>query len=157
MKRTLTKEQSLRLLKAVKTEDTKPEMVVRHFLHGFGFRYSLNHHGLPGSPDIVLKKYRTVIFVNGCFWHHHEGCKYSRIPVTNTTFWHRKFHENIARDERVFQELRKFGWRVLVIWECQVRKKQETAEFMYNLVKTDPFLSKRSRVKISQFRLFEKE
>lgn len=86
-----------------------------------GFRYRLNHPGLPGHPDIVLRKYRTCVFVNGCFWHGHEGCRYFRMPRTNTEFWEKKIGRNRERDGKEYHELAQMGWHVIVIWECQLR------------------------------------
>jgi DNA mismatch endonuclease (patch repair protein) len=103
-------------------KDTRPEMMVRKFLHSNGFRYRLHVKDLPGKPDIVLPKYNTVIFVHGCFWHAHEGCKYFKIPQTRTEFWKEKLLANRARDEKHIQQLKEMGWRVIVIWECELKK-----------------------------------
>ncbi len=107
----------------IKGKDTKPEMIVRKFLFGNGYRYWLNVKTLPGKPDIVVKKYGVSIFVNGCFWHGHEGCKYFKIPKTRTEWWKAKIEKNIARDIKVRDELRQIGWRTMVIWECQLKPK----------------------------------
>ena len=107
----------------IKGKGTKPEMIVRKFLYGNGYRYLLNVKSLPGKPDIVVKKYGVVIFINGCFWHGHEGCKYFKIPKTRTEWWKAKFERNIARDAKVRDELRQKGWRTMVIWECQLKPK----------------------------------
>lgn len=107
----------------IKGKDTKPEMIVRKFLFGNGYRYWLNVKTLPGKPDIVVKKYGVAIFVNGCFWHGHEGCKYFKIPKTRTEWWKAKIEKNIARDIKVRDELRQIGWRTMVIWECQLKPK----------------------------------
>ena len=106
---------------AIRSADTKPEMTVRRWLHSRGFRYRLNHRGLPGHPDIVLRKYRTCIFVNGCFWHGHEGCRYFRLPKTNIDFWRTKIERNRERDRRDYQALARLGWHTIVIWECSLR------------------------------------
>lgn len=113
---------------AIHGKDTKPEMVVRRYLWGHGFRYRLNHPRLPGKPDIVLRKYRTCIFVNGCFWHGHEGCRYYTIPKTNTEFWVDKVKRNKERDLKVQHELAALGWRSITIWECELKptKREET-------------------------------
>lgn len=108
---------------AVKGKDTKPEMLVRRFLHGRGFRYGLHNKNLPGSPDIVLRRFKTVIFVHGCFWHGHEDCKYYRLPKSNIEFWQTKIDRNRTRDKRDIQALHELGWRVIVIWECQLKPK----------------------------------
>ena len=106
---------------AIRSADTKPEMTVRRWLHSRGFRYRLNHPRLPGHPDIVLRKYRTCIFVNGCFWHGHEGCRYFRLPKTNVDFWRTKIERNRERDHRDYQALARLGWHTIVIWECSLR------------------------------------
>ena len=113
---------------AIHSKDTKPEMVVRRYLWGLGFRYRLNHPRLPGKPDIVMRKYRTCIFVNGCFWHGHEGCKYYTIPKTNTEFWINKVRRNKERDLRVQRELASMGWHSIIIWECELKppKREDT-------------------------------
>lgn len=113
---------------AIRGKDTKPEMVVRRWLWGHGFRYRLNHPRLPGKPDIVLRKYRTCIFVNGCFWHGHEGCRYYTIPKTNTEFWVDKVKRNKERDLKVQHELAAMGWHCITIWECELKptKREET-------------------------------
>lgn len=113
---------------AIHGKDTKPEMVVRRYLWGHGFRYRLNHPRLPGKPDIVMRKYRTCIFVNGCFWHGHEGCRYYTIPKTNTEFWVNKVKRNRERDLKVQHELAAMGWHCITIWECELKptKREET-------------------------------
>ena len=108
---------------AIRGKDTKPEILVRKFLFSKGLRYRLNNRKLPGSPDIVLKKYKTVIFVDGCFWHGHEGCKYFRLPKSNTPFWEAKITRNIERDKETTQALTALGWKVISIWECELRNK----------------------------------
>ena len=108
---------------AIHGKDTKPEMVVRRYLWGHGFRYRLNHPRLPGKPDIVMRKYRTCIFVNGCFWHGHEGCRYYTIPKTNTEFWVNKVKRNKERDLKVQHELATMGWHSITIWECELKPK----------------------------------
>lgn len=106
-------------MRAIRNRDTKPELLVRKALHAAGFRYRLGGCGLPGRPDLVFPKYRTVVFVNGCFWHQHIGCKLAAMPKTNTEFWHKKLQANVHRDSEVMEKLSSLGWRVLVIWECQ--------------------------------------
>ena len=107
----------------IKGKDTKPELLVRRFLFGNGFRYRVNVRSLPGKPDIVLRKYGVVIFINGCFWHGHENCRYFKIPKTRTDWWKDKIERNIKRDTKVRDELRQIGWRTMVIWECQLKPK----------------------------------
>lgn len=117
---TLTEEARSERMSLIKGSGTKPEMTVRRGLHALGFRFRLHDRGLPGRPDIVLPKYNAVIFVHGCFWHAHH-CQKGRIPGTNPTFWQEKFQNNVKRDARVTRALRKDGWRVFKIWECELR------------------------------------
>ena len=107
----------------IKSKNTKPEILVRKFLFANGFRYRLNDKKLPGKPDIVLPKYKTVIFVNGCFWHGHENCKYFKIPATRTEWWKEKIEGNIKNDITKHALLREAGYKVMVIWECEVKNK----------------------------------
>jgi DNA mismatch endonuclease (patch repair protein) len=107
----------------IKGKDTKPEEIVRKYLFSKGFRYRKNVSNLPGKPDIVLPKYKICIFVNGCFWHKHEGCKYFVWPKNNAEFWKEKIEKNTARDKQNFARLESEGWRVLIIWECQLKAK----------------------------------
>ena len=106
----------------IKGKNTKPEMLVRRYLHARGFRYRLHTKNLPGKPDIVLPKYKTAIFVHGCFWHGHEGCKYFVTPKTNTDFWLNKINGNITNDNKVLVALKKEGWKIIVVWECELKK-----------------------------------
>lgn len=117
----LTKEQRHKNMVAIHCKNTKPEMIVRRFLFNRGFRYRLNHPRLPGKPDIVLRKYRMVIFVNGCFWHGHEGCRYFVMPKSNVEFWQAKIAGNQTRDKQVQQQLASMGWHSITIWECQLK------------------------------------
>lgn len=106
----------------IKSKDTTPECIVRSFLHRNGFRFRLHAQDLPGKPDIVLPKYKTVIEVRGCYWHRHEGCKDATTPSTNTEFWQRKFAATVNRDKRTAQQLQDLGWKVIIIWECELMK-----------------------------------
>ena len=106
----------------IRGKDTKPEEMVRKYLFSKGFRYRKNVPTLPGKPDIVLSKYKTCIFVNGCFWHAHNGCKYFVWPQNNAEFWREKISKNVERDVREQKELRELGWKVLVVWECELKK-----------------------------------
>lgn len=117
----LTKEQRHKNIAAIKGKDTKPEMVVCRYLFARGFRYRINHKRLPGHPDLVLRKYRTYIFVNDCFWHGHEDCKYFRLPKTRTDFWEVKIHRNQVRDVKEQQQLARMAWHCIKVWECQLR------------------------------------
>ena len=105
----------------IKGKNTKPEMIVRSMLHKMGYRFRLHRKDLPGNPDIVLPKYKTVIFVNGCFWHRHEGCKYAYMPKSRVDFWQKKFSDTIKRDRKNKADLESAGWKIIVIWECQTK------------------------------------
>ena len=105
----------------IKGKDTKPEELVRKYLFSKGFRYRKNDKKLPGRPDIVLPKYKTVIFVNGCFWHKHEGCKYFVWPKNNADFWKQKIIGNVRRDEKNYQRLLQMGWKIITVWECELK------------------------------------
>ena len=121
-------------MSCIKGKNTKPEEIVRKYLFSQGFRYRKNDKRLPGTPDIVLPKYKIVIFVNGCFWHGHEGCRYFVIPKTNTEFWTKKIETNRKRDIRKINDLQALGWKVIVVWECQLKK--EKADITLNNLKT---------------------
>ena len=105
----------------IRGKDTKPEIAVRSILHRTGYRFRLHRRDLPGNPDIVLPKYHTVILVHGCFWHRHRGCKYAYTPKSRVDFWQKKFTENVERDKRNRKALRQEGWKVVVVWECELR------------------------------------
>ena len=107
----------------IKGKNTKPEVLVRKFLFHNGYRYRINYSKLPGKPDIVLPKYNTVVFVHGCFWHAHENCEYFVLPKTNTEFWKAKLNGNKEKDKENISMLKKEGWNVVVIWECQLKSK----------------------------------
>ncbi len=107
------------LMSRVKAKDTKPELRVRRSAHGLGYRYRLHRRDLPGSPDLVFPGRRKALFVHGCFWHRHQGCRKTTMPKTRAKFWQRKFDDNVRRDERVIAALRDLGWDVLVVWECE--------------------------------------
>ena len=111
----------------IRNKDTKPEELVRKYLFSHGFRYRKNDRCLPGKPDIVLPKYKTVIFVNGCFWHGHEGCKYFVWPKNNADFWKGKISGNISRDIKIIAELNSLGWLVITIWECELKSAKREA------------------------------
>ena len=113
----------------IKGENTKPEMLVRKFLYKNGFRYRLNYSKLPGKPDIVLPKYKTVIFINGCFWHGHKGCRFFFVPKTRTEWWIDKINGTIERDENKNRELEKIGWAVKTLWECELKPEKRTKTF----------------------------
>lgn len=107
----------------IKGKNTKPEMLVRKFLFNNKFRYRLHARNLPGKPDLVLKKYRALIFINGCFWHGHKECKYYTVPKTRTEWWTAKINMTIAKDRDNIEKLKSQGWRIFTLWECQLKKK----------------------------------
>lgn len=116
------------IMRAVKRAHTKPEIIVRQLLHSLGLRFRLHRRDLPGSPDIVLPRFRTVVFVHGCFWHRHPGCCFASTPKSRQEYWLPKFKANVERDAKKEAQLRELGWRVLVIWECETRKPAELDE-----------------------------
>ena len=117
-------EQRSRNMSAIKSKNTKPEITVRKLLHSMGYRFRLHKKDLPGSPDIVLPKYKTVIFVHGCFWHRHQNCKYASNPKTRREFWEKKFKENIERDKKTQEKLKNLGWKTNIVWECEVKNRE---------------------------------
>lgn len=119
----LSQQERSRLMARIKGTNTKPEMIVRSLLHRMGYRFRLYAKKLPGSPDLVLPKYKTVVFVHGCFWHRHEGCPKTTRPKTRVEFWDEKFHANVERDGRKEAELRTLGWNVIVVWQCETESK----------------------------------
>ncbi len=116
-----TKETRSYNMSRIKGKNTKPEMLVRRFLHAKGFRYKLHDKTLPGKPDLVLPKYKTIIFVHGCFWHGHTTCKYYVVPKTNTDWWLNKINTNKANDARTIKALKKDGWKIIYVWECRLK------------------------------------
>lgn len=126
-------------MSCIKGKGTKPEEIVRKYLFSQGFRYRKNDKRLPGTPDVVLPKYKTVIFVNGCFWHGHEGCKYFVWPKNNAEFWKAKILQNIERDKRDFERLENLGWKVVVVWECSLKKnsRQQSLEDLLERIRGD--------------------
>ena len=134
----LTAEQRSKIMASIHSKNTKPEMMVRRYLFACGFRYRVNCRLLPGTPDIVLRKYRTCIFVNGCFWHGHENCDKYRLPKTNVEFWSQKITRNKQRDVEVQHQLARMGWHVMTIWECQLDTKEKRERTLdYKEVETD--------------------
>lgn len=124
----------------IRSKDTSPELALRRALHARGLRFRLNERKLPGRPDIVLPRHSAVIFVHGCFWHRHEGCKVASTPKSNTEFWLEKFRKNVERDARAIEALEALGWRVFVAWECDLgskRKAVETAETLEKLIRRE--------------------
>lgn len=129
----MTPEERRRTMKAIKGKDTRPERMVRSYLFSKGLRYRKNVKNLPGTPDIVLRKWKTVVFVNGCFWHGHQGCTLFSLPSTNKEFWLEKIERNINRDQASIQALEKDGWRVITVWECELRRKETREEALSDL------------------------
>jgi len=117
---TLSKERRSWNMGRIRGKNTEPELIVRSLLHRLGFRFRLHRRDLIGNPDVVLPKYKAVIFVHGCFWHRHSKCRLAYNPKSNQRFWHQKFKSNIARDLLVRAELKRLGWRIMVVWECEV-------------------------------------
>ncbi|MDE4622191.1 very short patch repair endonuclease [Sinorhizobium meliloti] len=132
---TLSPAQRSGRMSRIRSNSTKPEMALRRALHRLGFRFRVQGTGLRGKPDIVLAKYTTVIFVHGCFWHRHPGCKVATTPKSNTQFWTEKFSRNVKRDERVVKQLEDEGWRVIVVWECEVNALSKAASVAEGIAK----------------------
>jgi len=125
-----TQEERSRVMSRVRSKNTKPELIVRHTAHRLGLRFRLHSKALPGIPDLVFRKYNSVVFVNGCFWHQHPGCKRATMPTSNRDFWRRKLMGNVSRDQEHVNELKRNGWRVLTIWECQTRQQEVVIEML---------------------------
>ena len=122
----------------IKGKDTKPELLVRQYLHARGLRYRLHDKTLPGKPDLVLPKYKTIVFVHGCFWHKHDGCRYFVVPKTRTDFWLNKIGKNVVNDERQQAELTAAGWKVLTVWECELKPavRENSLDALYSAIIT---------------------
>jgi DNA mismatch endonuclease, patch repair protein len=119
-----TKHKRSEIMRHVKSKHTRPEVIVRRLLFSLGYRYRIHYTALPGSPDIVFTKRKKVIFIHGCFWHRHQGCRISKVPKSNTAYWLPKLERNASRDIAVVKVLRSLGWDVKVLWECQIKDKQ---------------------------------
>ena len=119
----ITPEERSENMRQIKGKDTKPEILVRKYLFSKGYRFRKNDKRYPGKPDLILPKYKTAIFINGCFWHQHPGCRYAYMPKSRTEFWKAKFERNCENDQKHYSELEKMGWKVIVIWECRLAKK----------------------------------
>ena len=118
----------------IRNKNTTPEILTRSLMHSMGLRFRLHRKSLPGSPDIILPKYHTVVFVHGCYWHRHPDCKYASTPKTNTAFWQKKFAQNVNRDTESCRQLERLGWKVLIVWQCETKdmeklRKRLAAEF----------------------------
>ena len=137
---TLTQEQRRRCMSHIRSKNTKPEILVRHELFRRGYRYRINVSKLPGKPDIVLPKYKTVIFINGCFWHGHEGCKHFVLPKSNVECWESKILRNHQRDKETILKLQQLGWKVVIIWECEINKSQllQTINQIVSIIRSAP-------------------
>lgn len=133
---TVSKDRRSENMRKIRSKDTKPEVYLRHLLFAKGFRYRLYNKKIPGTPDLFLRKYNTAIFVNGCFWHRHKGCKYATIPKSNTEFWDEKFSRNVKRDKRQLEELREKGIRVIVVWECTIKKMRKNISLQIEIINT---------------------
>jgi DNA mismatch endonuclease (patch repair protein) len=131
-----TKEKRSDVMSKIGSKNTKPEMILRSALFKKGFRFRVHRKDLPGKPDIVLTKYQTVIFVHGCFWHYHKDCREGRIPSTNTQFWKTKLLKNVEKDKRNTKALQEMGWKVIVVWECEIEKHFEKTinELIFKLI-----------------------
>ena len=123
-----------RMMRAVRGVNTKPEVIVRRLVHRLGFRFRLHRRDLPGTPDLVLPRLRVAMFVHGCFWHRHPGCKATTTPSSNVTFWMRKFDDNVARDDRNMDALARAGWNVHVVWECETKKPEALLKRLRDLL-----------------------
>lgn len=130
-----TKPKRSDVMSKIRGKDTKPERLVRSYLHCSGFRFRLHKKGVPGRPDLWLPKYNAAVFVNGCYWHRHRGCKLNTSPGTNVSKWQQKFEENVARDERNLKALSDLGIRVLVVWECQLKTKEKAEKTLPRIAK----------------------
>jgi DNA mismatch endonuclease, patch repair protein len=131
----LTKDKRSWNMSRIRSENTKPEMAVRSLLHMMGYRFRLHRKELPGKPDIVLPKYKTTIFVHGCFWHRHRGCKRCTTPSSNRRYWLRKFERNQANDKANRAKLKKYGWKILIVWECQIGKQNKLKKIFLKIGK----------------------
>lgn len=122
------------LMASIRSKDTRPEMLVRRYLHAVGLRFRLHDRRLPGRPDLVLKRHRVAIFVNGCFWHRHPGCKLATETASNVAFWAAKFEANVSRDARARAALKELGWTPLTIWECEVKDVERLDHLFWHIV-----------------------
>ena len=163
----LTEEQRSKIMASIHSKNTKPEMMVRRYLFACGFRYRVNYLRLPGTPDIVLRKYHTCIFVNGCFWHGHEDCDKYRLPKTHVEFWSQKINRNKQRDLEVQHQLARMGWHVMTVWECQLDTKEKrertlmaieyTLNHIYLMDRENPSLPSLAPSGVKPYRLPEEQ
>lgn len=129
-----SQEKRSQVMSHVRNRDTRPEKIIRSILHKSGFRFRIQRKDLSGKPDIVLPKYKTIIFVHGCFWHQHEGCKKALPPKSNVSFWLEKFRKNKERDRKVIRTLQESGWKVIVVWQCEIPKIKNNPEIIKKLI-----------------------
>jgi DNA mismatch endonuclease (patch repair protein) len=120
-----TPEKRSEIMRKIKPAGSKQEIFIRKLVHSMGYRYRLHKKDLPGKPDLVFRKYKKVIFVNGCFWHGHEGCKRSALPTTNAEFWRKKITGNVERDKVNYERLNKLGWKILIVWQCEIKESEK--------------------------------
>lgn len=123
------------VMSKVTAKDTRPEVKVRKFLFSKGFRYRKNDKRFPGKPDIILPKYKTAIFVHGCFWHHHDNCRAAALPQTNCEFWKDKMETNVKRDRKNQKDLKELGWKIIIIWQCQIKNRELFEKTMKKVIK----------------------
>jgi DNA mismatch endonuclease, patch repair protein len=128
---TVSAERRSAIMSATRGKNTRPELIVRQAAHHLGLRFRLHDKRLPGRPDLVFTRWKTVVFVNGCYWHRHPGCKRTTTPKSNTRFWNRKFSQNSKRDAENYDTLKRCGWRVLILWECQVKTREHASEILH--------------------------
>jgi len=141
-----SKKKRSEIMSKISGKETKPEIIIRKYLFAQRFRYRKNDKRFPGKPDVVLPKYKTAIFVHGCFWHGHKNCKYSNLPVTNTVFWKNKISENIKRDKENIKKLKNIGWQVIVLWQCKLRNRKSREQALNNLtIKLNKLLDNKSK------------
>ncbi len=130
---TVSTETRRKIMQSIRSTNSKPEVRVRSVLHANGFRFRIHNKNLPGTPDIVLSKYKTVILVHGCFWHRHQNCRFASVPQSNTEFWMEKFERNVQRDRKNLEELKDAGYDVIVLWECELKSKTKLEEAVSRL------------------------
>lgn len=133
----VSRETRSRMMSGIRGKNTTPELLVRKYLHGRGLRFRLHAKNLPGKPDLVFPKYKAVVFVHGCFWHRHSGCKYATTPSSREHFWTNKLSENVARDAYQIAALGGLGWRVFVVWECELREGLARLDLLYSEITED--------------------
>ena len=147
---TLSMEERSRNMAAIRSRDTKPEVYLRKLLFEKGYRYRIAEKSIPGHPDIFLRKYNTAIFIHGCFWHRHPGCKYSYTPKTHIEFWQKKFDDNVRRDDMVMAEIQKMGVRQIIVWECTIKQMKRDSELESQILsKIEVFLDNQSQKSIA--------